>query len=222
MHKAITSSDTYNYLVYLPESFGSREKWPAILYLHGMGAKGEYLEVLKANGLPGFLEEHSDFPFVVISPQCPLDEEWSPELLYRLLDNVAPEYGIDVDRIYLTGIGDGASAAWRAASLRPERFAAVAPICGGGNPHEACNLRDVPVWVFHGAKDPIVPISEAQGMVLALKLCGGNILYTVYPEADHDSWTATYRNPQLYAWFLEHKRGQFVEPVFDPVAEDLD
>lgn len=84
--------------------------------------------------------------------------------------------------------------------------AAIAPICGGGDPDEACNLKGFPIWAFHGARDTVVPSSESKEMVSALKACGGNVQFTVYPEADHDSWTQTYNNPALYDWFLQHRR----------------
>lgn len=222
MQSSITRSDTYDYLLFLPGDHKSGKKWPAILYLHGVGGKGDYLEMLKANGLPEFLEGREDFPFIAVSPQCPESEDWSPALLNRFLDDIIEKYEVDPDRIYLTGIGEGASAAWKLAAGRPERFAAVAPVCGGGNAHEACLLRDLPVWIFHGARDRIVPISEAQGMVLALKLCGGNVNFTIYPEAGHDTWTATYSNPELYSWFLDQRRSRYSEPALDPVAEDMD
>ncbi|MGA2400626.1 MAG: dienelactone hydrolase family protein [Syntrophobacteraceae bacterium] len=222
MQKAIHSNTTYDHLIYLPNEYSIREKWPVIFYLHGVGGQGDYLEVLKAHGLPKLLEQRDDLPFVVISPQCPPDEQWSPALLGVLLDHVAAQYSIDDNRIYLTGIGSGGAAVWQWAAKEPERFAAIAPVCGHGNPHEVCKLRDVPVWTFHGARDRIVPISETQSMVLALKLCGGDVAFTIYPEAEHDSWTEAYSNPQLYSWFLEHNRTSFCEPALDPVLEDLD
>ncbi len=222
MQKAIITAETYNHLIYLPKEYHFGRNWPVILYLHGIGAKGDYLEKLKAHGLPKLLDEREDFPFIVISPQCPENQEWSPALLGMLLDDVAVQYPVDKDRIYLTGIGEGAAASWEWAAIEPERFAAVAPVCGRGNPHSVCKLRDVPVWAFHGARDKIVPISETQGMVLALKLCGGNVTFTVYPDAGHDSWTETYDNPQLYEWFLGQSRANFSEPGFDPVVEDID
>ncbi len=222
MQKAIHSNTTYNHLIYLPNEYNTGEKWPVIFYLHGVGGQADYLEVLKAHGLPKLLEQSDDFPFVVISPQCPPDEQWSPELLGVLLDHVAVQYRIDSNRVYLTGIGTGGEAVWQWAAKEPERFAAIAPVCGRGNPHEVCKLREVPVWTFHGARDRIVPISETQSMVLALKLCGGNVAFTIYPEAEHDSWTEAYSNPKLYTWFLEHSRESFCEPAFDSVLEDLD
>ncbi len=222
MQKAVIGSTTYNHLLFLPEDYGPGRSWPVILYLHGIGAKGDYIEMLKAHGLPKYLEGHKDFPFITVSPQCPDDEDWSSDKLDRLLDEFIEDYRIDVDRVYLTGIGEGASAAWRLAGTRPSRFAAFAPVCGGGNPHEACFLRNLPVWIFHGAKDSIFPLTEAQGMVLALRLCGGIVNLTVYPEADHDSWTDTYSNPELYAWLLKQTRSRFTEAALDPVVEDLD
>lgn len=222
MQKSITAKDTYNHLLFLPNRYEASVHWPIILYLHGVGGKGDYLEVLKAHGLPKYLEEVEDFPFIVVSPQCPEEQDWSPALLGKLLDVLEEQYRVDTDRIYLTGIGAGATAAWQLAIEEPERFAAVAPICGGGDPHRACLLRDVPVWTFHGAKDLITPISETQSMVLALKLCGGNIAFTIYPESDHDVWTRTYNDPQFYSWLLDQRRSNYIEPVLDPVAEDLD
>jgi predicted peptidase len=222
MLKAIQSDETYSHLIYLPAEYKARQEWPVIFYLHGVGGQGDYLEILKAHGLPKLLDHRDDFPFLVVSPQCPSHEVWSTELLSVLLRHVAEQYRIDNNRIYLTGIGTGAAAAWQWAAKEPEKFAALAPICGRGNPHEVCKLRDVPVWTFHGARDRIVPISETQSMVLALKLCGGNVAFTIYPEAEHDSWTQTYSNPQLYSWFLEQNRASFSEPALDPVIEDLD
>jgi predicted peptidase len=100
----------------------------------------------------------------------------------------------------------GGYGTWDLATLCPNRFAAIAPICGGGNPDKASLLKTTPAWVFHGAKDPLIPIKEAQKMVDALKLAGGNVKFTIYPQAEHDSWTATYNNPELYQWFLKHPR----------------
>jgi predicted peptidase len=124
--------------------------------------------------------------------------------------------------VYLTGIGEGAAVAWRWAAKEPEKFAALAPVCGPCNALEVCKLRGVPVWIFHGARDQVVPISETQSVVLALKLCGGNVNYTVYPEVGHDAWSNAYDDPDLYAWLLDQNRTKFSEPALDPVMQDLD
>jgi predicted peptidase len=100
----------------------------------------------------------------------------------------------------------GGSGVWSLAIEYPERFAAIAPICGRGDPGRVCRIKDIPTWVFHGAKDDVIPIQRSEEMVNSLKKCGGNVIFTVYPEAYHDSWTETYNNPDLYDWLLKHKK----------------
>jgi predicted peptidase len=90
------------------------------------------------------------------------------------------------------------------ASQYPERFAAIAPICGGGDPDTMKYLKDVPTWAFHGTDDDVVPIKASEMMVEALAACGGDVKFTIYPEVKHDAWTETYDNPELYEWFLQH------------------
>ena len=95
---------------------------------------------------------------------------------------------------------------WPLASHAPDRFAAVVPICGGGEPYWAKRFVHLPVWVFHGAKDSVVPPERSEEMVEALQKRGGNVKFTIYPEAGHDAWTETYDTPELYQWLLEQKR----------------
>jgi predicted peptidase len=209
----ITSSESYNYLLFLPNNGTIKEQLlPAILFLHGAGERGYNLENVKRNGVAKIVEEQPNFPFIVISPQCPLGEYWSVNLLSNLLDEAISSYPINPDHIYLTGLSMGGYGTWHLAAAEPERFAAIAPICGGGNPIAAKKLKNLPVWVFHGAKDNVIPLKESEIMVSALKKHGVNVKFTVYPDAEHDSWTQTYNNPQLYEWFLQHRR-QFVNSV---------
>ena len=142
---------------------------------------------------------------MVISPQSARGG-WNPDTLNALLDEVLAKYKVDPDRVYLTGLSMGGFGSWELGTSIPERFAAIAPICGGGKPSQAARLKDVPVWAFHGAKDRVVPIARTEAMIKALKDAGCEPKFTVYPEAGHDSWTETYNNPELYKWFLEHKR----------------
>ncbi len=160
---------------------------------------------MKATGLPKLLETKRDLPFVVVSPQSPRGG-WNADALNALLDEVLTRNKIDPDRVYLTGLSMGGSGSWELGTSYPERFAAVAPICGGGNPRFAVRLKGVPVWAFHGAKDRTVPVARTEAMISALKEAGCEAKLTVYPEAGHDSWTETYNNPELYKWFLEQKR----------------
>jgi len=204
-----------NYLLFLPKDYGaeSKRKWPLILFLHGAGERGDDLELVKKHGIPKIVEQRKDFPFIAVSPQCPKFLWWTAEAdtLNALLDNLVATYAVDTDHIYLTGLSMGGYGTWHLAMAYPKRFAAIAPICGGGAPEKAHVLKDVPTWVFHGAKDTVVSLEESEKMVKALKACGGNVQFTVYPDAGHDSWTETYDNSELYKWFLKHTRRQSVK-----------
>jgi predicted peptidase len=194
------------YLLFLPDGYGKDEKkWPLILFLHGAGESGKDLNKVKIHGPPKIVEEKKDFPFVLVSPQSDRGG-WNPAVLNALLDDLVATYQVDRDRIYLTGLSMGGFGTWSLAAAYPDRFAAIVPICGGGNPADAGRLKSLPIWVFHGAKDRAVPLSRSEQMVNAIKKAGGKAKFTVYPEVGHDSWTETYNNPELYTWLLKHKR----------------
>jgi len=206
-----------NYLLYLPKDYGANKtnRWPLILFLHGAGERGTNIWKVAVHGPPKLIKQKQQFPFIVISPQCPEGEVWSNDLLLNLLDRVTAKYAVDRSRIYLTGLSMGGFGTWNLAVQHPERFAAIAPICGGGDtinillttPAKARALKTLGVWAFHGAKDPVVNVEESQRMVAALKKAGcQEVKLTVYPEAQHDSWTEAYRNQELYDWFLAHRR----------------
>ncbi|MFB2934567.1 prolyl oligopeptidase family serine peptidase [Aerosakkonemataceae cyanobacterium BLCC-F154] len=210
MQQEVSGNRTYNYLLFLPKGYETKEKWPLILFLHGAGERGDNLNFLKRHGVSRVVEEQADFPFIVVSPQCTHRQYWSVPLLLRLLDEAIANFKVDPERIYLTGLSMGGYGTWHLAAAHPHLFAAIAPICGGGDVDAAFNLKNLPVWAFHGAKDRVVPISESEEMVKAVKKIGGNIKFTVYPETEHDSWTETYNNPELYEWFLAHQRTSLV------------
>jgi predicted peptidase len=202
----------FNYLISLPKGYESEanDKWPLILYLHGMGERGDNTELLKKNGLVRELEEGREIPFIVVSPQCSEYSFWNfeQESLIALIDEIIENYSVDEDRIYLTGLSMGGFGTWNLAMKYPNKFAAIAPICGGGLDTMTYLIKDLPVWAFHGEKDDVVPVEMTKDMVEALKEYGGNAKLTLYPEAKHDSWTETYKNEELYKWFLEHRRGK--------------
>lgn len=209
--KTVTKTLNCQYLLFLPESYGhKKQRWPVILFLHGAGERGDDLNLVKKHGPPKIVEERKDFPFIVVSPQCPAGDWWTEknEVLIALLDDVIARCDVDKDRIYLTGLSMGGYGTWTLASAYPERFAAIVPICGGGKPFITDKLKTVPVWAFHGAKDPLVPLKESEDMVNAIKKRGGDAKLTIYPDAGHDSWTETYNNQQLYDWFLQHRKNQ--------------
>jgi predicted peptidase len=194
------------YLLYLPKNYDSKKEWPLVLFLHGAGERGDNLEMVKTHGPPKLVAQGKEFPFVLVSPQCPAGRWWEPVELSALVDEIVEKQKIDKDRIYVTGLSMGGFGTWSLAAYAPKRFAAIAPICGGGEPILVKLLPHVPAWVFHGAKDPVVPVARSEEMVKALKATGGTVKFTVYPDAYHDSWTAAYNDPKLYEWLLEQKR----------------
>jgi predicted peptidase len=212
--KKITKNVGADYLLYLPAEYGRDKKarWPLMVFLHGAGERGSDVNKVKAHGPPKLVAQGKEFPFLLVSPQCPENAWWDVETLNALLDSVMKSHRVDPDRVYLTGLSMGGFGTWNWASTSPERFAAIAPICGGGDDRMVRRARNIPVWAFHGAKDTVVPLSASQEMVDALKKAGGNVKFTVYPEADHDSWTETYNNPELYAWLLSHRRAKPADP----------
>lgn len=205
--KAVATTLSYKYLLYIPGEYNTDEReWPLIVFLHGAGERGDDLRSVMTHGLPKMLKTRTDFPFIVVSPQCPDNEWWHAETLRALLDEVFSLYRIDHSRVYLTGLSMGGYGTWETAARFPQLFAAIAPICGGGNILQAWRLKAMPIWVFHGAKDDTVPISQSQMMVDYLKDSKAEVKFTVYPDAGHDSWTATYDNPELYTWFLNYQK----------------
>jgi predicted peptidase len=196
------------YLLSLPKGYrASKEQFPLILFLHGSGERGSDLEKVKLHGLPKVLEAGLELPCIVVSPQCPEKARWDAEALGVLLNQLEKTLRVDPDRIYVTGLSMGGFATWELAIRNPKRFAAIVPICGGGEPLFMPDIAHLPVWVFHGAKDEVVPLEYSQRMVKALKKYGSKrVKFKIYKHAKHDSWTKTYSNPKVFAWMLEQKR----------------
>jgi predicted peptidase len=197
---------TLDYLLSLPAHYDQKDKWPLLLFLHGAGERGSDLNLVKRHGPPKLIGQGKSFPLIVVTPQCPIDRTWQPLELTALLDDVVTKHNVDQDRIYVSGLSMGGFGTWELAAYAPERFAAIVPICGGGEAFWTKRMTHLPVWAFHGAKDPGVPLRRSQEMVDELKKNGGSVNFTIYPEAGHDSWTETYDNPKVYEWLLQHKR----------------
>ncbi len=204
------------YLLFLPKDYNAEgaRRWPLMIFLHGAGERGTDLERVKVHGPPKIVESKPDFPFVLVSPQCAPGQRWDVDALEALLDEVLEKHAVDPRRVYLTGLSMGGYGTWAWASAHPSRFAAIAPICGGGDPirvrlaggRDREELARLPIWAFHGARDTVVPLSASEEMVAAFRGLGNEPRLTVYPEAGHDSWTETYDNPELYQWLLEKSR----------------
>jgi predicted peptidase len=205
------------YLLFVPQQYATTSvPMPLLLFLHGLGecGDGSNLDLVKTHGPPKIVDHRPDFPFVLVSPQCVappdglkgIDNAWKPEQLNRLIDHVAAHLRIDKRRIYVTGLSMGGYGTWRLAATYPEQIAAIVPICGGGEPDwMATPLARVPAWAYHGARDTVVPLSKSHAMVNAICQHGGRIRFTVYPEAEHNSWTETYNNEEVYRWLLSYR-----------------
>jgi predicted peptidase len=207
---------TTHYMLFVPQGYKPDGRpWPLMLFLHGLGECGHNeLERVKIHGPPGFVDSKPDFPFIVVTPQCPppkgamkdVPTAWKPEELIQLVDHVEKNLNVDRTRVYVTGLSMGGFGTWRLVAAYPERFAAALPICGGGEPAAmAPTLRRVPIWAFHGERDPTVPVERSREMVEAVRCAGGDVRLTVYPSVEHNSWKQTYDNPEVYKWLLSHR-----------------
>ncbi len=198
------------YLLALPEGYDAdtTKRWPLLIFLHGSGESGLDLNKVKAHGPPKLVESGKKLPFIVVSPQSDYGG-WDAGILHRLLLDLKKNMRVDPDRIYLTGLSMGGFGSWEFASRFAGELAAMAPICGGGDPADVWKMRYVPVWCFHGAKDNVVPLGSSARMVEALKPYQPGVKFTVYPEAGHDSWTEAYNNDSLYTWLLAQRRHKF-------------
>jgi predicted peptidase len=196
-----------NYLLYLPKGYEKGKKaWPLVLFLHGGGERGTDIEKVKKHGPPKLIAKGKDFPCIVLSPQA-RGFGWDAQTLHALLDDVTSKYRVDEDRVYVTGMSMGGMGTWSLAASRPGRFAAIIPICGGGDAKDAKKLKDLPIRIYQGAKDPVVRVETARRMFKALKDAGArDVELTVYPDADHDSWTRTYDDAKVWEWLLKQKR----------------
>lgn len=206
LSQKITKDISVNYVLQFPDDY-KKEKhdWPLIVFLHGSGERGNDLSKLSIHGPLKYVENGNKLDAVILAPQCPEKQVWDMDVLTTLIKEVVLKHRINFTRVYLTGLSMGGYGTWELALEHPEMFAAVAPICGRINytfSENASKLKDKPVWVFHGAKDEVVPIANSGKMVKALQNAGGNPKFTIFPEAGHDSWSKPYSNPDFYTWLL--------------------
>jgi len=207
------------YLLYLPDHYNddTTKKWPLLIFLHGSGESGNDIQKVKAHGPPQLIEQKKSFPFIVISPQSDVPNGWDTDNLYRLLQQVKKTHRVDGQRIYLTGLSMGGFGTWALAMKHPEEFAAIAPICGGGDTSNAWKLRNIPVWCFHGVLDNVVPVAGSGNMVKATSRYNPNVRFTVYPDRNHNSWDTTYNsNDSLYNWLLAQTKFKYSEVKVNP------
>ncbi|HJW17857.1 MAG TPA: dienelactone hydrolase family protein [Flavisolibacter sp.] len=209
-----------NYLLALPDGYekDTTTKWPLVIFLHGSGERGNDLEKVKKNGPPKLVEQGRKFPFILVSPQAGPEAAWDAETLYRMEQYLKKEYRVNSNKVYLTGLSMGGYGTWDLAMKHPEEFAAIAPICGGGDASGAWKLRNIPIWCFHGAKDNVVPLAASENMVKAAKEYNHDVKFTVYPNANHNSWDESYNNDSLYTWLLSKNRYVYKEAPVKPAV----
>lgn len=211
-HTTKDPENALSYLIYLPKSYdkASDQKWPLVLFLHGRGESYGPLSLVAKWGPPKFAQRGDDLPYILVSPQCPGSGSWRDETrqnqLSELLNHITDEYKVASNQIYLTGLSMGGYGSWTLAANHPNRFAAVVPICGGGEPSTAPKLVELPIWAFHGDQDRAVPLQKSVEMVNAIREAGGNkIRFTTLEHVGHNSWSSAYALPELYEWMFRKK-----------------
>lgn len=196
----------FPFVEYIPE--GENGSLPLVLQLHGAGERGNGGDMLKLVDVHGFskLLREKDYPCRFILPQCPENDYWAArvESVLAFLEQLKAHFSVDEKRIYLTGMSMGGFGTWFTATAAPEKFAAIAPVCGGGMAWAAGALT-MPVWAFHGSIDSVVDPVYSDLMVTALRKRGADVTYTLLEGVDHNAWDYAY-NDALLSWLLSKKK----------------
>ena len=201
----------FGYAKYLPKDYDESKKYPLVLFLHGAGEWGDDLDVACRHGFMKHIRESGkEYPFICIAPQCPKDKYWAcyTESLIAFLDYICETLPVDKERVYLTGLSMGGTGTWMLAMAARDRFAAIAPICGSGIYWFGEALVNVPVMVYHGDCDEVVPIENSIEMIRSINKRGGNAQIKVLPGVWHNAWDAAYEGDELYTWLLSHRLRQ--------------
>jgi predicted peptidase len=221
-----SNGEPLQYRLLKPKGYEPGKKYPLVLFLHGAGERGSDNTATLKHAAKNFAADsfRSQHPAYIVIPQCPTERKWSEvdwskdesalpsqpsqsmQSVKELLDDMLENAGVDRNRVYITGLSMGGYGTWDAIARYPDFFAAAAPICGGGDPETVSRFRQLPVWCFHGARDSVVPVARSRSMVDALRAVGSPVRYTEYPEAEHDSWTETYSNPEFFDWLFAQRR----------------
>jgi predicted peptidase len=227
---ATVGGQRYRYQVYIPADYASQARWPVVLFLHGAGERGTDGLLPTNVGLgPAIRRDPARYPAIAVFPQAPPDSQWvgaPAEMALVALRQTMAEFHVDADRVYLTGLSMGGHGAWYLAYRHPELWAAVVPICGwvpdterfrgsvpvvppdSGPPVPALarRLARMPIWIFHGEMDRVVPVSGSREPAAALEAASGNVRYTEYLGLDHNSWDPTYGSDEFTRWLFAQRR----------------
>ncbi len=228
----VKDGDTLQYRILYPENFSEEKQYPLMLFLHGAGERGSDNEKQLVHGSNLFLDSTNQkkFPAVVVFPQCPRNSYWANadvdrsgpgvklkfkenapptwpmELVIGLVDSLKQDDYIKKDQIYVGGLSMGGMGTFEILSRRPDTFAAAFAICGGGSTSSASMYaKNTPMWVFHGAKDDVVNPKHSLEMVEALLDAGAYPQFTLYNDANHNSWDSAFAEPNLLPWLFSHQ-----------------
>ena len=204
----------FGYVCNLPKDFDEGKKYPLVIFLHGAGERGDDLDLAVKHGyMKHVREEDKDYPFIFIAPQCPKDKYWGcyTESLLAFIDYIYTVYPVDEDRVYLTGLSMGGTGTWMLAMADPDRFAAIAPICGSGIVWNGKIISKIPIFVYHGDCDQSVPIHESINMLTSVNKNGGNAQIKICYGVGHNVWNIAYSDENLVNWLLSHTRSERTE-----------
>lgn len=200
---------SFQYVKYLPKDYDPQKKYPLVFFLHGAGERGDDLDEAMRHGYMKYVrEEGREYPFVFIAPQCPKNKYWGcyTESLIAFLDAIIAELSVDEKRVYLTGLSMGGTGTWMLAMACPEKFAAIAPVCGSGICWYGIALKELPVYAYHGDCDTTVPVAESVNMISRVNANGGQAQIKILYGMGHDSWKVAYGDDELWQWMLKHRR----------------
>lgn len=204
----------YNFWVSTPEGYeDSICGLPLMIFLHGRSLCGNDLNRVKRYGILYEIERGKKVPMVVLAPQCPKGQHWDADAIDELVSYVCSKINIDTFRVYVAGMSLGGYGALHYAGKYPKRVAAVAALCGGGNPADACGMKQLPVWMIHGKADKAVPYTQSVQMWDAIKSCGGDkVILTLVAGWDHGAPARYFRRDDFYEWFLQYSKPANPEP----------
>ena len=191
------------YLAHLPASYHQQTDWPLVIFLHGGGECGDDLSAFQKNTMRLANIRGPEIPAIMLMPQCRSKCRWRPQDVHDFVIAAQRKFSIDPQRIYLVGNSMGGYGVWRAAAAYPNFFAAIVPICGGGDCENAAKLVSTPTWAFHGKKDKVVPVTKSVSLVEAIRAEGGSAKLTLYPRAGHNILDRVSETPELWSWLFE-------------------
>ncbi len=204
----ISTPTRMHFFLYLPDGYEeSNDSFPLMLFLHGGGESGRDTSGLTVHGPPKLIRQGVDFPFILLAPQNPYPRKfWDVRAVASILKLVREEYRVDSTRIYITGLSRGGMGTWMMLMNYHNTFAAAIPISGAVPTAYHMWVPEIPIWIFHGGADPVIPVDESVRIYERLSESGKPVKLTIYPDTGHDAWTRTYENSEVFEWLLQQHR----------------